>query len=1062
MKIRKKAIIFGLIAAVFALSLGSVTVFADVSASRTPAVELTYSNGTFSATNGFTASVTGSGVTPSNAMENAFRLDKTSYVTVTAPADKSFTTEGQGLTLVYRHKSSTNVNQVEDGGTESMDQLFSVEASDGRAAYICMSGLYYRSAKGTVTATQAGSNKFNLLTTLEKDVAISIPADGSGVKFFVSGMGADGEALYNFTKDVSVNVAKLFIEVAQTKGSSISIHKGDAKKTDYMTDTIILSDVAFYGKQFEKDDACDLFIERAGKRTFKEKFDLVYANGELSVNKEDYGVEVVGTGLVADSENTKAFRFNDTTTHLVVSAQNGKKLSESGAMTLVMTERVTSASTAGAFEHLLSVVDDEGQSANVCLGRLYLKIDGANAYTDTENLNAMKSETEQLVIVSIDPAGTISVYVNGYLVHHYFISSETKSANAVFATQLFGSRLSMENGSFIIRNPNIGNDSYNKNVLCLSDVKFFDRAMSPDDVFYYYRTTTAPVGVEALDESDYTSLIYGGVRKVSDNFIHGAFAFTDQTGYVAVSADGEASLTENGEGISFHFKQRSTTDVNVDDENEAAATLNATNADEAFVSTEKNTENGLIGAYICAGSVAYRGADGLKRVVAKSPTALLTTDWKTVSVVVNKIVRTIDVYVDGKKIQTYDDESGVVSDIVDLFSQTAERSGGTIYIRKSAETTDNTATMALGGFTIAEGGLTSDQVASYVDDLAGIISVKVVCDKTEDTVELFGESGTPIPAPSKTIEGYEFAGYYLDEEFVTPLEENATFSLTLPVIYARYSPVEYTVTYHLNGGEQNDENPATYNVETGAVFLAAQKQGYDFIGWYKTEDFVNHVTKFIPGTRGDVELYAKYSLKKYKITYALDGGLMTEDSVPTSYTVESQGFTLADAWKPHYDFIGWFTDEQKTTPFTSFDTSIAKDVTIYAAFSPVVYSIDYELNGGFFEGRTHITYTVEDAITLPAATKDGYDFDGWYTDEQLTQKLEKFNMNLAGNYTLFAKFTLSEAQVTSDKSSDEQQGVEKKGCGGDLGEGGYGAVALIFATLALVLAVFTKKRSIRK
>jgi hypothetical protein len=62
-------------------------------------------------------------------------------------------------------------------------------------------------------------------------------------------------------------------------------------------------------------------------------------------------------------------------------------------------------------------------------------------------------------------------------------------------------------------------------------------------------------------------------------------------------------------------------------------------------------------------------------------------------------------------------------------------------------------------------------------------------------------------------------------------------------------------------------------------------------------------------------------------------------------------------------------------------------ITLYATKATISYTIKYNLDGGT-NGTNPENYTIEsDDITLASPTKDEYDFDGWYSDENFTKKI---------------------------------------------------------------------------
>lgn len=68
-----------------------------------------------------------------------------------------------------------------------------------------------------------------------------------------------------------------------------------------------------------------------------------------------------------------------------------------------------------------------------------------------------------------------------------------------------------------------------------------------------------------------------------------------------------------------------------------------------------------------------------------------------------------------------------------------------------------------------------------------------------------------------------------------------------------------------------------------------------------------------------------------------------------------------------------------------------------------VYTITYHLDGGANALKNPDVYTEDDVITLMDATKVGYDFVGWFLDENMTEQIAEIS-NMTGNIELYAKF----------------------------------------------------------
>ncbi len=73
---------------------------------------------------------------------------------------------------------------------------------------------------------------------------------------------------------------------------------------------------------------------------------------------------------------------------------------------------------------------------------------------------------------------------------------------------------------------------------------------------------------------------------------------------------------------------------------------------------------------------------------------------------------------------------------------------------------------------------------------------------------------------------------------------------------------------------------------------------------------------------------------------------------------------------------------------------------------PESFNIIYQLDGGTNSSNNPESYSSSDStITLQAPTKEGYRFDGWYTDSNFTQPITQIETNSSQDYTLYAKWT---------------------------------------------------------
>lgn len=251
--------------------------------------------------------------------------------------------------------------------------------------------------------------------------------------------------------------------------------------------------------------------------------------------------------------------------------------------------------------------------------------------------------------------------------------------------------------------------------------------------------------------------------------------------------------------------------------------------------------------------------------------------------------------------------------------------------------------------------------------------------------------------------GYTFEGWYKEDTFSNKIEKINTGSTGDLNLYAKFTAIQYSITYYLDGGDNPGDNPTIYTIESEKVLSDATKTECTFDGWYKEDTFVTKVTS-LNGLHENLDLYAKFIKNTYTITYELEEG---ENPNVTSYTYYDN-VTFAPATKTGYTFGGWYSNPDRTTSISGWTAkSMTGNQTIYGGgFTATPYDISYVLDGGKNPAKNPKTYTIEDDdITLLDATdKEGYSFDGWYKDSGFEEKINKIEKGSTGNLTLYAKF----------------------------------------------------------
>ena len=138
------------------------------------------------------------------------------------------------------------------------------------------------------------------------------------------------------------------------------------------------------------------------------------------------------------------------------------------------------------------------------------------------------------------------------------------------------------------------------------------------------------------------------------------------------------------------------------------------------------------------------------------------------------------------------------------------------------------------------------------------------------------------------------------------------------------------------------------------------------------------------------------------ISFETNGGNEIEDMV---INMNSTSVELPTPIREGYTFVGWYLDENLSSPFTiaSLLTQTAV-LKLYAKWDGEEdqFTITFESNGG--SAVTAITQAENTAVTAPTnPTKAGFTFGGWYSDVGLSTAYT-FSTMPSQNITLYAKW----------------------------------------------------------
>lgn len=208
---------------------------------------------------------------------------------------------------------------------------------------------------------------------------------------------------------------------------------------------------------------------------------------------------------------------------------------------------------------------------------------------------------------------------------------------------------------------------------------------------------------------------------------------------------------------------------------------------------------------------------------------------------------------------------------------------------------------------------------------------------------VYGEVITTLEEPTRS--GYDFDGWFEDEELTVPFSGISATDTTEHIYYAKWKAHDITITYVLDGGKNHPDNPETLEYDSPRIELKEpSKDGYDFAGW-TTGDNDEKVT-YLLAANGDQTLYATWKVHTYKISYELNGGTLTGEA-PTSYEYGTMTYLMVPPVKEKYRFMGWYSDKELTKRVYDIGKDSFGDITLYAKWSETVAILDIPSKEGY-------------------------------------------------------------------------------------------------------------------
>ena len=190
------------------------------------------------------------------------------------------------------------------------------------------------------------------------------------------------------------------------------------------------------------------------------------------------------------------------------------------------------------------------------------------------------------------------------------------------------------------------------------------------------------------------------------------------------------------------------------------------------------------------------------------------------------------------------------------------------------------------------------------------------------------------------LSGAKEETFYMDRTAVAQSTVNYWWTTNAtPDVLQNLEPGEYTLTLQLNGDNRLEETDSSNNFTS--------------------------ITFTVVGP------------PRYTVTFDLNGAPDPTSAMRTVKSGEAVG-ELPSATRGGYTLEGWFTAANGGTQVFA-STKVTANMTYYAHWTPVTYTVTFNANGGSVSPATRTVTNGVAVGDLPSATRSGFMLEGWFT-----------------------------------------------------------------------------------
>lgn len=231
------------------------------------------------------------------------------------------------------------------------------------------------------------------------------------------------------------------------------------------------------------------------------------------------------------------------------------------------------------------------------------------------------------------------------------------------------------------------------------------------------------------------------------------------------------------------------------------------------------------------------------------------------------------------------------------------------------------------------------------------ISYNLPASATNNNPAEYSISDNIITLQDPVLKGYNFLGWYTQPNGAGDKVETIDTSKMVDVIvYPHFEIIHYTISYDLQGGSVEGDNPTTYTIEDENITLinptkVVLGENCPFLGWTGTDlDNVTQTVVIEKGSCGDRSFTARYEGEEKSVKLYVKGNNLSSFSVTIGEKLTKdkiqEKLQESDNYLNGYYVENWYTNNLMTDSY-DYTTEVLQDINLYGNWEYVVNNINF-------------------------------------------------------------------------------------------------------------------------